>query len=83
MKKKILNYIVKLLEEKNKIDKKYKSKIKDYQYLNSGHIDSLQLIHFILRLEKKYKIKLETEEKESSKFKTIGGLTDKIYTKIT
>ena len=83
MKKKILNYIVKLLEEKNKIDKKYKSKKKDFQYLNSGHIDSLQLIHFILRLEKKYKIKLETEEKESSKFKTIGGLTDIIYTKIT
>ena len=82
MKKEILNYILKLLEEKNKIDKKSKLNINNFEYLYSGHIDSLQLVHLILRIEKKFNIEFSVKEKESAKFRTVGGLTEIIKKKL-
>ena len=82
MKKKIILEVLKIINKFNKIKEKNIKKIKEFEYLHSGHIDSLQLIHFILILEKKFKIKLLTKDKESSKFRTIGGLVDIIYKKL-
>ena len=82
MKKKILEEVLKILNKFNKINKNNIKSINSYEYLHSGHIDSLQLIHFILILEKKFKIKLLDKDKESASFRTVGGLVKIIYDKL-
>ena len=77
----ILKFILSLLEEDSKIPKKYKEKINSFEYLHSGQIDSLKLIHFIFKLEKKYKLKFSISEKESMNFRTVGGLVNLIIKK--
>ncbi len=79
---KITKHIISLLEEDSKIPKKNKDKINTFEYLHSGQLDSLKLIHFIFKLEKKYKFKFTTSEKESANFRTIGGLVNLITKKI-
>ena len=82
MKKKILKEIIIILNRFNKINIKKIKNFNNYEYLHSGHIDSLQLIHFILLLEKKFKIKLLAKDKESANFRTIGGLVKIIFNKL-
>ena len=68
-------YLIKLLQKRKKIPGNILNNIKKFNFLNEGHIDSLELIHFILEIENKFKITFSPEQKESSHFRTVGGLT--------
>jgi len=82
MKNEILKFILisikKISNKKLPIDKK----LNTLEYLHHGVLDSLQLIHLIIILEKRFKIKFSAHDKESSNFRTIGGLV-KLITKKT
>jgi len=82
MKKNITTEIIKILNKFNKIKKENLNNIANYEYLNNDSIDSLQLIHFILNLEKKFKIIFSSKDKESANFRTIGGLVKIIKQKL-
>ena len=73
----ILNTIKKISNKKLTIDKK----LNTLEYLHQGILDSLQLIHFIIVLEKKFKIKFTSKDKESADFRTVGGLVKIIQKK--
>ena len=81
MQNEILKFIVisikKISNKKLVID----SKLNKLEYLHYGILDSLQIIHFIILIEKKYKIKFTSKDKESSDFRTIGGLVKLIKMK--
>ena len=55
---------------------------KSYRFLDSGIIDSISIINFIVELEMSFEIKFETEEIHSEQFVTIGSLALLIYSKI-
>lgn len=75
MNKKIILSIVKLL--------KIKKNIKNYNlnYLESGIIDSLEMIKFISKVEKKFKIKFSQKDFENREFTNIIGLSKIIQNK--
>jgi acyl carrier protein len=75
--RKILNF----MEKKKKIPVKFKKKILDFEYLDYGQIDSLEIIDFIIFLNKTFKIKLTNTDIASKKFRIFGGLLEIIDNK--
>ena len=56
---------------------------KDFNYRESGAVDSLEFVRFVLGLEKEYGINLTDEEIESIEFQMIGGLAEIIKEHLT
>lgn len=77
---KIRAYIVNELEKKSPLPKDVD--INEYDYLSSGHIDSMGIIKFIMNIEEKYDIELTDEDIQSGEFRTIGGIAYLINKKL-
>lgn len=45
-----------------------------FNYLDSGFIDSMQLVEMIVSFEAEFNVKFTHEELQSNEFRTIGGL---------
>ena len=76
---KIQNEIISYLKKRGNLPKE---RVLDFRYLDHGIIDSLNLIKFIIFLEKKFKRKIKTKDSESDQFRYIGGLAELIFKKI-
>jgi acyl carrier protein len=81
-KKKILSQLVILIERIRPIQKNLKKKINEFNYINNGHLDSMEMIRFNFNIEKKFKIKIKPQETTSKKFQTLDGLASIILKKI-
>lgn len=55
--------------------------VNDFDYLESGHIDSIALIAFVADLETEFDIEFSDDEIMSEDFRTIGGLAGMISKK--
>lgn len=69
----IRNFIVKTIEKKSRLPAN--QDIDQFNYIDSGHIDSIGLIKFVLDIESEFGIDIAPEDMESEEFRTIGGLT--------
>ena len=77
IKKKILKIVEKTKKiPENKLEKKF-----DYWFIDEGIIDSVNLINFILEIERKFKIKLTPRDTQSDNFRTINGVAKIILKK--
>ena len=47
----------------------------DFDYIESGHVDSIGLIHFMMGIEENFGVELSDEDVQSDRFRTLGGLT--------
>lgn len=72
----IRNFIVKTIEKKSRLPAN--QDIDQFNYIDSGHIDSIGVIKFILDLENEFGIDIAAEDMESEEFRTIGGLASLI-----
>jgi len=79
-KDKILIHILKILEKRGSVDNT--KDILSYNFIDNGHIDSLNSIKFILELQSKFKLKFSDKEINSKDFKKVGGLLKIIKRKI-
>jgi acyl carrier protein len=52
--------------------------VMEFNYLDSGLIDSMKLVEMIVIFEDKFKIKFTHEELQSNEFRTISGLINLI-----
>lgn len=75
-----MQFIIDLLEQKGPVPEAVA--VEDYEYLESGHIDSMGLLTFILVIEEKYHIEFSEAEIASPYFRTIFGLSDLIDRKV-
>lgn len=73
-KKEIKSFLIKLIFRQTKNITKYENK----NFMNLDNIDSMSTLKIILKIEDKYKIKLEDKFIFSNKFKTIRGISDQI-----
>ena len=73
--------ILSFIEKKKKIPKKFKKEILNFEDLDYGQIDSLEIIDFIIFINKKFKIKLTNKDISSKKFRIFGGLIEIINKK--
>jgi acyl carrier protein len=53
-----------------------------FDYIESGHVDSVGIIQFILDIEREFDIVIGEADIDSADFRTIGGLTALIERKV-
>lgn len=73
--------IVNLIEKKAKLPKDCDLNI--FDYIESGYIDSMGLIKFIVDIEYKFDISISETDMEDSRFRTINGLVNIIDQKLS
>lgn len=81
-KNKIIQQLTILITKIRPIHKNKKKKINEFNYINNGHLDSMEMIRFNFNIEKKFKIKIKPQETTSKKFQTLDGLASIILKKI-
>ncbi len=80
MKDKIKNFLINYIEKKGELPKNIN--LDEFNYIDSGYIDSMGIIKFTVAIEKEFDIEISEEEIISKNFKTIGGLCSIIEEKI-
>ncbi len=81
-KKQIFDNIIKSINSIKKIQDKKLLLNPEFDFFSSGLLDSLQLMHLIILIEKKFKINFTTKDKESKKFRYVGGIAKIIAKKL-
>ena len=76
----VRQFVLRLIEKKAKLPKDVD--VDSFDYIDSGYIDSLGIIRFILEIESKYDIEISDSDMQSSEFRTVGGLVSLINRKI-
>lgn len=72
-------FVLSLIEKKAKLPAGFGE---SFDYMQSGHIDSMGLIKFMLEIEAKYDIEITEDDMESPDFRTIGGIVLLIKNKL-
>ncbi|MDM8564770.1 phosphopantetheine-binding protein [Candidatus Halobeggiatoa sp. HSG11] len=80
MSEKIRNFVISAIEKKGKLPKD--CDIDSFNYIDSGYVDSMGIIKFMISIEAEFNIELTESNMESPEFKTIGGLVGIIKNKI-
>ena len=81
--KKITIFLSSKLNKIKKIDSKFKKNIDKFNFITSGHLDSIELLKFIFQIEKKFKITIKPSETVTKTFGTIKGLRSLILNKLS
>jgi acyl carrier protein len=66
--------ILVFFKSKGNFSEKSENDVTNYNYLEMGLIDSMELVEMIVLFEDKFKIKFSTENLQADEFRTIGGL---------
>jgi len=74
MTREIYDEIVSLLEKRGPVQGNSDQEICNYRYLDAGHVDSLNIMQFILEIEESFDISLSAEDTQSDEFRTVGGV---------
>mgnify|MGYP000618463551 CR=1 len=72
--RRIYEVIVSLLEKRGPLQSNSEQEIRNYRYLDAGHVDSLNIMQFILEIEESFDISLSAEDTQSDEFRTVGGV---------
>lgn len=75
----IQDFIISLIEKKSKLSKD--CDLTTFDYIESGYVDSMGLIKFIVDIERKFDISILETDMENPGFRNIGGLVNIIYQK--
>ena len=66
-----------------RIEKKYLKDIDNFNFITSGHVDSIEILKFNFEIENKFKIIIKPSETVSKNFGTIKGLRSIILKKLS
>ena len=81
--KKITDFLVYKLNRIKRIEKKYLKDIDNFNFITSGHVDSIEILKFNFEIENKFKIIIKPSETVSKNFGTIKGLRSIILKKLS
>jgi len=76
----IKHFVINAIEKKSKLPAD--CEIDSFNYVDSGYVDSMGMVKFVLSIEAEFDIELASADMESPEFKTIGGLIEIIKSKI-
>ncbi|MCI5136831.1 MAG: acyl carrier protein [Candidatus Electrothrix sp. AR1] len=79
-KKDITEFIIMLLERKKPMPKN--NNIEKLNFYESGHVDSLGMMKFIVQIEEKYDIEISESDMMKDDFVTIEGIVNLLHDKI-
>ncbi|NWF49026.1 MAG: acyl carrier protein [Ignavibacteriaceae bacterium] len=77
---KVEEFVLKHIQKKGKIPADID--IYSFNYIDTGYIDSMGIIKFIVMIESEFNISISEEDIESPDFRTIGGIIKIIKKKI-
>lgn len=80
MHQQILEFVSSLIQRKGKLPEG--CDVPAFDFIDSGYVDSLAMIKFVLEIEEKYDISLSEEDMLDPRFRTIGGLASIIESKL-
>lgn len=76
----ILEFVISLIQKKSRLPKD--CDLESFDYIESGYVDSMELIKFIVDIESEFDVSISETDMERSSFRTIGGLVNIIYQKL-
>jgi|TARA_B100000780_G_scaffold273929_1_gene238215 acyl carrier protein len=82
-KKKIKQYIVSSLGKIRTLDRETLKDIDNFDFINSGHLDSMEILKFNMLIENKFKIKITPNQVTSKNYKIVNGLINIIFKKLS
>ena len=80
MKDKIQKEILIIIEKKKPIPPNLN--VDNFRYFETGHVDSLGLMKFIVQIEDKYKIEISEDDMQNDNFQSVAGLASIIASKL-
>ena len=72
--KEILVKLIKIINSIRPIKNIAKDKISEFNLIDSGHLDSMEIIKLNISIEQRFKIKINFKDKNLKKFKTVKGI---------
>ena len=81
-KKKITDYLVKKINKVRPIEKSFFKNIDKFNFISTGHIDSIEILKFNLEIEDKFQISIKPNETLTKNYGTIRGLRSMIIKKL-
>ena len=72
--KEILVKLIKIINSIRPIKNIAKDKISEFNLIDSGHLDSMEIIKLNISIEQRFKIKINFNDKNLKKFKKIKGI---------
>ena len=82
-KKKIKQYIVSSLGKIRTLDREALKDIDNFDFINSGHLDSMEILKFNMLIENKFKINITPNQVTSKNYKIVNGLINIIFKKLS
>jgi acyl carrier protein len=76
----IREFILNFIEKKAKLPKGVD--IDTFNYIDSGYVDSIGIIGFMLEIESEFDIEISAEDMLSLEFRTVGGVVSIISKKL-
>ena len=76
----ITNWLVQAIEKRTPLPADID--IDPFNYVDTGHVDSIEMIKFVLEIETEFGIEITALDMELVGFKTIGGLVSMINAKV-
>ena len=73
-------FVLRLIGKKRKVPKD--GDIDSFNYIDSGHVDSIGIIKFVVAIESDFDIEISEADIEFPEFRTVGGLVSIISRKI-
>ena len=78
--KDIKEFIINYIEKKGKLPEGIN--LDEFNYIETGYVDSIGIMKFIVEIEKEFDIEISDDDMISPEFKTIGGLIGIIKGKV-
>ncbi len=76
----IQQFVIKQITKKSRLQQT--DDVESLDYMESGYVDSMGLITFIVEIEAEYDIRIDDEDIEKDGFRTVGGLITIIEDKL-
>lgn len=76
----VKKFVIQLIEKKTKLAKD--ADLDSFNYIDTGYVDSLGIIKFVVDIESRFDIEISDDDIESPGFRTVGGIVSIISSKI-
>lgn len=81
MSKPVRDFILKYIERNTPLPTG--CEVDSFDYIQSGYVDSMGVVKFLVLLEAEFDIEITDQELMSSEFRTVGGVVDLIVMKMS